>query len=315
VYAPEKKQNTYRLHGLCLRSEVELPAALDDCSCPDFTVKWGDHANVADELPDGFVLARMSFAGGRGFVHARTRIGYTLRFPAICEFQVDCVRQSMTVHVVPGANPDNVPLLLVGNVMGFFLSMAGECLLHASAVEIDGVALAFVGQSGSGKSTLASLFCAGGARLVSDDVLRLKFGRRTCRCFPGTLELRLRSGAEQVARYFPRARQRPTVDERIAIRPNDSDDLAEHLPLRAIVIPRVTRGSDTPHVRRLWRAEALFGLTRCPGMIGWQVDEPIRQQFQALGHTVRTVPVYEATIPWGPPHSPQLPDELLRSLD
>lgn len=307
---------TYRLHGLCLRSEVELYAAADEGARPDFTIRWGDSAKVPNRPPDGFLLARILFARGGGFAHVRTETGYTLRFPRICEFQVDCEQRSMAVHLERGIKPDVASLLLAGNVAAFLLNLAGECVLHASAVEIHGAALAFVGRPGSGKSTLAAAFCAAGARLVTDDVLRLKFERTGCRCFSGTLELRLRSSASEVSRHFPDAAQRPTIDQRIAVRPNKTEGRKkERPPLRAILIPRLTRASTALRVERLSRPKALFNLTRCPSMFGWQVDEPIRRQFHSLARAADSVPTYELTIPLGQPYSSRVPEALLRRLD
>ena len=290
-------------------------AAVNGRGRPDFTIDWGDPAAIPDEPPAGVVLARMSFGAGGGFVHTRTRTGFTLRFPGICEFRVDRGRRAITAHLAPGASPEMASLLLGGNVAGFLLTIAGECLLHASAVERDGAAIAFVGVSGSGKSTLAAIFCTEGSRLVSDDVIRLKIDRDGCRCFAGTLELRMRLRAAQIARSFPDRTQRRTVDHRIAIRPNARDAMTDLLPLRAIVIPRLARESKAPCVRRLSRPEALFGLSSCPAVIGWQVQRPMRRQFQSLGRASGRVPVYEATIPWGRPHSPALREVLLARLN
>ena len=64
-------------------------------------------------------------------------------------------------------------MLVGGTLLAFVLTMRGEAVLHASAVQVGDAALAFVGASGMGKSTMATLLCADGARLVTDDVLRL----------------------------------------------------------------------------------------------------------------------------------------------
>ena len=83
----------------------------------------------------------------------------------------------------PGAGSSAVPtrpsisgmvaILVTGLLVAYLLILDGQCVLHASAVEVDGAAVAFLGRSGIGKSTMATLCCAAGARLVTDDVLRL----------------------------------------------------------------------------------------------------------------------------------------------
>lgn len=54
------------------------------------------------------------------------------------------------------------------------MSEAGEAVeLHATAVAIDGLAVLLRGRSGTGKSDLALRLVDGGARLISDDRVRI----------------------------------------------------------------------------------------------------------------------------------------------
>src|SRR5262245_9285815 len=169
----ESDAQSYRLHGLTLRSELPLCASFDDRGFPDYIVKWADGTRT-DGARRGRVVARAVLPAGE-FEHASCETGYQLRFPGVGEFLVDVHEQSITVCLIGGVHPDIASLLLAGHVMAFLLNVAGECVLHASGVLVDESVLAFAGASGSGKSTLAALFCSDGARLVSDDVLRLRF--------------------------------------------------------------------------------------------------------------------------------------------
>jgi hypothetical protein len=63
--------------------------------------------------------------------------------------------------------------LLRDHVVPRRLSLRGERVLHATAVEFDGLAVAFVGESTAGKSTLAAAGMTAGGRLLADDTLRL----------------------------------------------------------------------------------------------------------------------------------------------
>lgn len=64
--------------------------------------------------------------------------------------------------------------VLIGQVLPFAALLNGLEVLHASAVEIGGSAVAIVGGSHAGKSTLAAHWVAGGATLVADDVVALE---------------------------------------------------------------------------------------------------------------------------------------------
>jgi hypothetical protein len=72
----------------------------------------------------------------------------------------------------PGAAPEAIERLLAGPAAAFARHARGAITLHASAVELAGRAVAFVGISGGGKSTLAAHVCAAhGASLIADDLL------------------------------------------------------------------------------------------------------------------------------------------------
>lgn len=63
---------------------------------------------------------------------------------------------------------------LLGPVMGIALRMRGTTCLHASAVEIRGSAVAFVGEMGAGKSTAAAIFARNGHAVLTDDIVALE---------------------------------------------------------------------------------------------------------------------------------------------
>jgi len=62
---------------------------------------------------------------------------------------------------------------LLGPVLGVVLRLRGVTCLHASAVALDGQAVAFVGAEGAGKSTTAAAFAREGHAVLSDDVVAL----------------------------------------------------------------------------------------------------------------------------------------------
>lgn len=71
-------------------------------------------------------------------------------------------------------------------VLGFLLHHREFLTLHASAVEVDGGAVAFIGPKGMGKSTTASVFYERGHRILSDDMVACRPCREeTPRTDPG----------------------------------------------------------------------------------------------------------------------------------
>lgn len=81
------------------------------------------------------------------------------------------------------------------NLLNFVLSTAltqqGEEPLHATVLALEEHAVALLGPSGAGKSTLAAFLIGQGARLITDDMLRLTFsdGRGYAHYGPNRLKL------------------------------------------------------------------------------------------------------------------------------
>lgn len=82
------------------------------------------------------------------------------------------VRDGTTVVVdpSPGVTDDELRQWLLGRVFSVLLHQRGLFILHGDTVDVDGRAVAFIGNSGQGKSTTAAAFCAAGHALVSEDV-------------------------------------------------------------------------------------------------------------------------------------------------
>ena len=77
---------------------------------------------------------------------------------------------TIIVDALPEAEPEDVRLFLFGSVLGALFHQRGQLPLHASAVAIDGKAVAFCGNSGAGKSTLSAALQRMGYPLICDDI-------------------------------------------------------------------------------------------------------------------------------------------------
>jgi len=62
---------------------------------------------------------------------------------------------------------------LLGPILGFVLRLRGIVCLHASAIAVEGQAIAFLGNTGAGKSTTAAALAQKGYAVLSDDIVAL----------------------------------------------------------------------------------------------------------------------------------------------
>jgi hypothetical protein len=302
---------TYSLHGLALASDLDLDAPLLLKSLPpDWTIVTGGSRTVGQDTPPGDLLAELRFKSGVGYAFVQIGSVLLFRFYGTCDFEVDLTARRAVAWIDPSSNPGIASLLASGTLISSLLTFNGECVLHASAVMHKNRGLAFIGRSGTGKTTLATLCCRAGAALLTDDTLRVVWKGDAPWCFSGTHELRLRPGASSLAQSaeFGQDAVSPTIDKRTGIKldlvPMDS-------ALTALVIPHPSKTEKTLHLQRLQAPEALLKLHSFLRVGGWKNRRIIKEQFKFLSQLASTLPVYRATVPWGPPFADSLPKDIL----
>ena len=128
-----------------------------------------------DQVETAYVADYTDQNGNPAFVFSRLDDGNFYRFTYAdqTEFVVDRAgREIWTTWLEPLTLEDTTTYLL-GPVMGFVLLLRGLVCLHASAIVVDGAAVAFVGPAGCGKSTTAAAFAARGFNVLAEDVVTL----------------------------------------------------------------------------------------------------------------------------------------------
>lgn len=304
------------LYGLVVDSEIDVRQERRGAGPADVVVRRGGPREPTTERPDGRVLLHAETPERALFTAVESPAGhYVLRFYRTADFVIDDSLTDVEVRAVPGVDEDTLAVLLCGTVLSFVLAMRGEPVLHASAVDVGGQALAFVGASGMGKSTMATLMCADGARLVTDDVLRLDLTRPRPRCYLGATALRLRKAAGDLADLFPAPPgRRLTGDGRDALTVAASSQ--ELLPLSALVVPVPQHGAGPaqPELVQLEKKRALLTLLQFPRLVGWEDPAALDRQLGELAAVVDAVPVYLARLPWGPPFSGTLAGDVTAAL-
>jgi len=83
--------------------------------------------------------------------------------------------REISYSVTDTSKPHIVRNLLLGICLGTLLVQRGFLVLHGSVVEIDGEAVAFLGNKRAGKSTSSAALLARGHRFLADDIVAVQF--------------------------------------------------------------------------------------------------------------------------------------------
>jgi hypothetical protein len=301
----------YELHGLVVEAEIPLDAAETGAS-PDHR-SWVTEAKTVDGPPPGRVLSEFHVPGMSYWVaeDPESPHRWRFRFERVCGATVDRDCGEIALEAPPEVDRGLLAILLGGGILGHLLSAREGPVLHASAIEVDGRAVALVGPSGGGKSTVAALLCADGARLVTDDTLRVGVDDDKAWGFRGTNVVRLRGDTAGALASTLDGDMKITADGRLAVAPPPATE--SRLPLECVVVPVPSYDARRVAVERLRGSEAVRELLRNPRVSGWQGGAPVRHHFAGSAALAAAVPILRAEVPWGPPFAPGLADELLVS--
>ena len=164
-----------RLYGLGIEADAPIAALLDLPPAPRCDVRWSFRpAGPESDLVDATWLEYRRVEESCLRVHHHAGHGmYRMAYDDGTIFVVDADGTHVRAATPSGATLEDTATYLLGPVMGFVLRLRGVTCLHASAIAIDGRAVAFAGHAGSGKSTLAAAFARLGHAVLSEDVTAL----------------------------------------------------------------------------------------------------------------------------------------------
>jgi len=164
---------TYSVYGLKMATEFTVhshlravPGAADLCF---------ECSTEAPVLPEGAAerLAAGASQWVRGYFYLnRFPSVDVVSLPKVCDWYFWPDRIVCHLHI-PFLER-RMEIFLLGTGLSYFLERSGIPTLHASAVEIDGGAVAFLGSNRGGKSTLAVSLMQEGHPLITDDILPIE---------------------------------------------------------------------------------------------------------------------------------------------
>jgi len=205
----------------------------------------------------------------------------------------------------PDRSPfENMTSYLLGPVLGLLLRLRGVICLHASAVSIEGRAIAFVGPPGAGKSTTAAACSKKGHAVLADDIVAMEERDESFYALASHPELRLWPESVKLLYGHAEALQRlnPEWDKR-RLWLGDLGVRFEHrtLPLGAIYILGDCRPAHAPYVEPLESREALLSLV-AETYANKILDRDLRaREFETLRPLVVSVPMHRLFAHSDPP--------------
>ena len=179
----DQAKSLHTVYGLLLETSSPLPGLELSTDCVEARVRLhlrtqepaGDSplssaeraSAVCDSSPfdDDFSSLRFgTLAGGQYFFFF---------YPDGARFAMDREGREIWADWPEGYTLEDACTYLLGPVLAFALRLRGATCLHASAIEVDGMAIALVGAPGAGKSTTAAAFALAGFPVLSDDIVVL----------------------------------------------------------------------------------------------------------------------------------------------
>lgn len=227
----------------------------------------------------------------------RTRSGTRLQFPGRAEFLLSETGQVLSRHPFPGVTPEGIRDLEQNHVLPLVLSRHEKIVLHASAVDVKGGAIAFAGASGRGKSTLATSFATSDGRLLSDDGLVAEPRNGGFELLPTHPSVRLWADSEE-ALLGPRLSDVGGAADAKARIPagNGIAYCSVSRPLRRLYVLGDGSSPDVV-IEDLAGCDALVELMRLSFLL--DVDRPaaVAAHFDRLSSFVRTTGLYRLDFP------------------
>lgn len=301
-------RHAYSVFGLCLASTGELPGLTraHGAGEPDVFVELQAtaplHDLAATRSTEALYLSPERDETGRPTVVVE-RLGagglVRMRYVDGIEFVIDGGGRHIWATWPEPWTVDDVATYLLGPVLAFTLRRRGVTCLHASAVAVDGVAIAFAGPAGAGKSTMAASLARRGHPVLADDIVALDGDGADLLVQPGPSRIRL--WPESVAALYGSAealpRLTPTWDKRFLDATRDGCRFQERpLPLAAVYV----LGDRGPHpvLPRVEPLSAAAGLVALLAntQASHLVDDRCRaDEFHCLGRVAASVRVCRLT--------------------
>ena len=228
----------------------------------------------------------------------RMDAGYLLRFPGLADYHVRSDGLRVRCWPTPNVSDETLYHLYLNQVLPLILSRQGKLVFHASAVEFEGGAIAFVAESGQGKSTLAARFASSGYRFLTDDGLEVEPTRDGYQVLPSHPSIRLWDDSKEVllGRYAKTAPPLPFTSKTRFLAGVQLPHCDQPLPLRRAYFLR-DECSQGISFRPLSEAEALVEWVKHAFMLDVEERPMLGDHFDRVARMANHIRCYHLDYP------------------
>jgi hypothetical protein len=224
-----------------------------------------------------------------------------VRWQGVGEFLVAANGRRITSRPAADGSRESFQVYMLGQALSFALVKQRFEPLHATAIVVDGHAIAFLGGSAFGKSTLAACFLAGGHRLLTDDLLILRSCAEGIVAYPGPPRIKL---FPQIARTFLSGAASGVAmnagTEKRILALDETQACARPVRLAAIfslAVPRESCRSNRPTIEPMSPREAFVELVGSSFNRRLAGAQRMARQFAAMAPIADAVPFKKLTYP------------------
>ena len=286
----------YQWASLIVESELPLPELPEARSAEGARVRF--HLATSRRPDESSGLRDDSAPAPPWLSIERDGDGHVMRFRDLAEFHLSADRGTIRCTAAPQLGLETVRHLLLDQVLPASLSGGPVLGLHASAVVIDGAAVAFAGAGGRGKSTLSASFVRAGFRLLTDDCLVMRLDGDQVVALPSYPSVRVWSDSAAFVGARPeRLRQVAGYSSKLRL-DLESLSFAAPAPVRHVyILQRAAAGLDV-RIEPIARREAYIELLRHAFQLDPFDAAILRRHGDQLETLARTVAVSRLHVPW-----------------
>ena len=291
----------YRVYGLRVDSEIEIPDLLSDSEGPSqVKIRSGE---VPAELPGHHF---------KGVFYQAKKDDFIFNMPQVGAFRV-CRGNEIITMPLTDTKPDLMRVFLMGSVFGALLHQKGILALHGSAVTGKKGAILFTGRSSSGKSTLAAVLTEKGFPFITDDISALHHHKEGYYIHPGIPHMKLwKDVINKLGINEDFNQVRPSIEKYRRIVKQGFSHLPEKVNTIITLGAKNTNGIEIRELSGIEKFETLKENTyRYEFIPAMQISD---QHFRSISELANTVNVFQVQRPSSPLRIDELADVLIDKI-